>query len=179
MGTKIEHDEFFGFLRSRYPFPFFYGLDRGFCQHRIATNHLRQLQFSIGRNYGFHLDGSTDLQFPGEFRINCVHLVHYFPLCFRLFLSESMGWAEGGCSQKEHYDGGRNIGSDLHGASLRSLDSAAKVTNVIKRRCVENPASHRRSISGLGKNDCGLVLLVIPRDGFFPCCLFQGLAVFE
>lgn len=151
MGAKIDHDEFFGFLRSRCPFPFFYGIDRRFCQHGIATNHLRQLQFSVGRNYGFHPDGSTDLQFPGEFRINCVHLVHYFPLCFRLFLSESMGWAEGRCSQREHYDGGRNIGSDLHCASLHLLVSAAKVTKVIKRRSVRNPASRRRSISVWGR----------------------------
>jgi hypothetical protein len=94
-------------------------------------------------------------------------------------LSESVGWAEGRCSQREHYDGGRHVGSDIHCASLRSLGFAAKVTKVIKRRCVRNPASHRRSISGLGKNDCGLILLVIPRNGFFPGFLFQGLAVLE
>ena len=164
MGTKIDHNEFFGFLRSRRPFPFFYGIDRGFCQHGIATNNLSQLQFSVGRNNGFHPDGPTDLHFSGELWIHRVHLDRYPPLRCRVFLSERQGWGKGGCPQRESYEGGGNIGSNLHSASLRPIGAAAKVTKVIECRSVRNPASH---------------LLVIPRNGFFPGFLFQELAVFE
>lgn len=63
--VKIKFDEFFGFLRSRSPFPFFYGIDCRFCQHRTAANHLSELHFSVGRNYDLYLDGSSDLHFAG------------------------------------------------------------------------------------------------------------------
>jgi len=62
---KVEFYEFFGFLRSRRPFPFLYGIDRGFCQQRIATNHLSELRFSAGRNHDSHPDGSMDLRSAG------------------------------------------------------------------------------------------------------------------
>ena len=65
LGMKIEFDEFFGLLRSRAPFPFFYGIDRGFCQHGTAANNLSELHFSVGRNHGFHSDGASDLHFTG------------------------------------------------------------------------------------------------------------------
>ncbi len=62
---KVEFYEFFGFLRSRRPFPFFYRIDCGFCQQRAATDHLRRLHFSVRRNYDLHPDGSTNLHFAG------------------------------------------------------------------------------------------------------------------
>ena len=62
---KVEFYEFFGFLCSRYPFPFFYGINRGFCQQRIAANHLSELRLSAGRNHDSDPDGSMDLRSPG------------------------------------------------------------------------------------------------------------------
>jgi hypothetical protein len=62
---KIEFYEFLGFLRSGYPFPLFYGINRGFRQQWIAANHLRQLQLSARRDYDFHLDGPKDVHFSG------------------------------------------------------------------------------------------------------------------
>ena len=62
---KVEFYEFFSFLRSRRPFPFFYGINRGFCQQRIAANHLSELRFSAGRNHDSHPDGSMDLRSAG------------------------------------------------------------------------------------------------------------------
>lgn len=45
---KVEFYEFFGFLRSRYPFPFFDSINRGFCQQRVAANHLVNFAFPLG-----------------------------------------------------------------------------------------------------------------------------------
>jgi hypothetical protein len=100
---KIEFYEFFGFLRSWSPFPFFDGIDGDFCQQRTATNHLSELHFSVGRNYGFHPDDSTDLHLVGELWIHRDHFAHYLPRCFRLFLSKRKGWGE-----DDHSQGKRN-----------------------------------------------------------------------
>src|SRR6266851_6839982 len=92
LGMKIEFYEFFGVLRSWSPFPFFDGINRGFCQQRTATQHLSELHFSVGRNYGFYPDGSAHLHLVGEFWIHRDHFAHYLPRCFRLFLSKRKGW---------------------------------------------------------------------------------------
>jgi len=110
---EIELYEFFGFLRSWSPFPFFDGINRGFCQQRTAAQHLSELHFSVGRNYDFHLDGSPHLHLAGEFWIHRDHFAHYLPRCFRLFLSKRKGWGEDDHSQgkrSEDAEGGR-IGS--------------------------------------------------------------------
>ena len=62
---KVEFYEFFRFLRSRYPFPFFYGINRGFCQQGIAAYHLSELRLSAGRNYDLYPDSSVNLHFAG------------------------------------------------------------------------------------------------------------------
>src|ERR1700716_190925 len=99
LGLKIELYEFFGFLRSWSPFPFCYGVDRGSCQQRTATNHLSGLHFSVGRNHGFHPDDSANLHLAGELWIDWVHPVHYLSCCFRMSLSERKGRREGDYSQ--------------------------------------------------------------------------------
>ena len=65
LGMKVEFYEFFAFLRSRRPFPFFDGINRSFCQQRIAANHLSELHPSARRNHDSHPDGSMDLRPAG------------------------------------------------------------------------------------------------------------------
>jgi len=62
---KVEFYEFFGFLRSRRPFPFLYRIDRGFCQQRIAANHLSELRLSAGCDHDYHPHSSMNLHFAG------------------------------------------------------------------------------------------------------------------
>ena len=100
---EIEFDELFSFLRSRYPFPFRYGIDRGFRQHRTATNDLSEFHFPVGRNHGLHPDGSADLHFLGQLWILWGYLTHYLPCSWWLFLSMRNGWAEGDHSQGKRY----------------------------------------------------------------------------
>jgi len=102
---KIKFYEFFGFLRSWSPFPFFDGIYGGFYQHGTATNHLSELHFSVGRNYGFHPDGSPDLHFVGQLWIHGNHFGDYLPRRFWLFLCTRKDWGEDDRSQGKHQDG--------------------------------------------------------------------------
>ena len=116
---EVEFYEFFGFLRSRYPFPFFDSVNRGFCQQRVAANHLSELGLSVRRNHDSHPDGPMDLRSAGWVWIHWDHSVHYRPLSFRLVLSERKSWGEEGYSQEENYEGGYKKGSHgwlFHGA---------------------------------------------------------------
>ena len=110
---KVEFYEFFGFLRRWPPFPLFDGIDGDFCQQRTAANHLSELHFSVGRNYGFHPDDSTDLHLVGELWIHRGHFAHYLPRCLRLFLSKRKGWGE-----DDHSQGKRN--EDAEGSRIGS-----------------------------------------------------------
>jgi hypothetical protein len=108
---KVEFYEFFSFLRSRRPFPFLYGINRGFCQQRIAANHLSELRLSAGRNHDSHPDGSMNLRSAGQVWIDWDHSVDYRPLSFWLVLSERSEWAEGNYSQRKRDEGGYKKGS--------------------------------------------------------------------
>ncbi len=65
LGMKVEFYEFFGFLCSGYPFPFFDSVKRGLCQPRVAANHLSELRLSVRRNHDSHPEGPMDLRSAG------------------------------------------------------------------------------------------------------------------
>jgi len=103
---KVEFYEFFSLLLSRYPFPFFYGINRRFCQQRIAANHLSELRLSAGRDYDSHPNGSMNLRSAGEVWIHWGDFAHYRPLSFRLVLSERKGRGKDVHSQEENCERG-------------------------------------------------------------------------
>src|ERR1019366_5050970 len=113
LGMEIEFYDFFGFLRGRRPFPFVDGIDGGGRQHRTATKHGSELQFSVGRHDGFQPDGSADLHFAGQLWIHRHHLAYNLPLRVGLVLRESERWRKYNHSQEHGQQ--RGYGTMSHG----------------------------------------------------------------
>src|ERR1700739_955534 len=85
-GMEVENDDFFGFVRSGFPFASVYGIDRGLNEDGMTAKSLGRLYRAVGKDHSLNFDGAGEAHLAGEIGIGGNNLCDDFALGLGLIL---------------------------------------------------------------------------------------------